>query len=350
MNAQSITNLAYETINEKYSKAQYGEFNVIMDMTNGYINATKLCVDGGKHMKAWLRNDNNKELIKSFEEIMKSSAQICAELLINNMAGSYDLRGTYVHPLLIPHIASWVSPSFAYKVSKIVSEFLVREKDDEIRRLTGDKCRLEQKFDDAEKRREESDKRREESEKRAEKMLQDMKDQNDKTHDKLDYTKYILHDTNVKLDDVHKKLDKADYAIEELQNTVDVVNTRIEIVIEEVVNPSKRVEVREQFVIMKLNDVNSNYGFKVICCQNVNLDKARRNILSEHPQATLFREIKPSPNSKNFLHNIKDLYGSGDTPQVKVHYNYIALLNGVSELALDEMVNTVVENAKKFGL
>lgn len=329
MNPQIITNMAYETIDEKYSRAQYGEFNVIMDMTNGYINATKLCADGGKHMKAWLRNDSNKELIKSFEEIMKSSAQICAELLINNMAGSYELRGTYVHPLLIPHIASWVSPSFAYKVSKIVNEYLVREKDDEIRRLTGDNCRLEQKFDDAEK-------RREASEKRCEKMLQDMKDQNDKTHDKLD--------------DVHKKLDKADNAIEELQNTVDVVNTRIEIVIEEVVNPSKRVEVREQFVIMKLNDATSNYGFKVICSQNVNLDKAKRNILREHPESTLFREIKPSPNSKNFLHNIKDLYGSGDTPQVKVHYNYIALLNGVSELALDEMVNTVVENAKNFGL
>ena len=323
MNAQSITNLAYETINEKYSKAQYGEFNVIMDMTNGYINATKLCADGNKRFDNWMQTKINKELIYSFKNLL-----ICQEVL--NMNNSFGItRGTYVHQLLIPHIASWVSPLFAYKVSKIVNEFLVREKDDEIRRLTGDKCRLEQKFDDAEK-------RREESEKRCEKMLQDMKDQNDKTHGKLD--------------DVHKKLDKADNAIEELQNTVDVVNTRIEIVIEEVVNPSKRVDVREQFVIMKLNDANSNYGFKVICSQNVNLDKARRNILRDHPEATMFREIKPSPNSKNFLHNIKDLYGSGDTPQVKVHYNYIILLNGVSEIALDAMVDTVVENAKNFGL
>jgi KilA-N domain len=36
-----------------------------------------------------------------------------AELaLIKNMSGSYEYRGTYVHPDLIPSIASWISPAF----------------------------------------------------------------------------------------------------------------------------------------------------------------------------------------------------------------------------------------------
>ena len=43
-----------------------------------------------------------------------------------------DLRGTYVHPKLITHIASWVSPAFAWKVSEIVNNFLIKEKEDEI--------------------------------------------------------------------------------------------------------------------------------------------------------------------------------------------------------------------------
>jgi hypothetical protein len=65
-NNLNITNLAYEKINDKYSKAKYGDFDVIMDMTNGYINATKLCTDGGKKMCHWLENKNSKELIKYF--------------------------------------------------------------------------------------------------------------------------------------------------------------------------------------------------------------------------------------------------------------------------------------------
>jgi len=41
--------------------------------------------------------------------------------------GGTVIGGTYVHPLLIPHIASWASPSFAVRVSKIVNEFFVME-------------------------------------------------------------------------------------------------------------------------------------------------------------------------------------------------------------------------------
>ena len=93
MNAQSITNLAYESINEKYSRAKYGEFNVIMDMTNGYINATKLCADGDKRFKKWLENECNKDAINLFGEMINSSARIRTELLILNMAGLYELRG-----------------------------------------------------------------------------------------------------------------------------------------------------------------------------------------------------------------------------------------------------------------
>ncbi len=37
------------------------------------------------------------------------------------------IRGTYVHPLLIPHIASWISPEFAIKVSEIVNYHLTMQ-------------------------------------------------------------------------------------------------------------------------------------------------------------------------------------------------------------------------------
>jgi hypothetical protein len=46
---------------------------------------------------------------------------------------SNELRGTYAHPDLVPHIASWASAEFALKVSKIVNAHLVREYQDSIR-------------------------------------------------------------------------------------------------------------------------------------------------------------------------------------------------------------------------
>jgi len=184
---------------------------------------------------------------------------------------------------------------------------------------------------------EESNRERRAHEERAEKMLQDMKDQNEKTH--------------VKLDEVNHKLDKADNDIEELQITVDEVNTRIEIVMDEVVNPVNRLELREVFLIMQLNEPNSNYGFKTYRGQNKNMVKIKKNIKREFPNATVFREINPNPNAKNFLHQLKELYGSkGAKSKIKIHYNYVTLLDGVSEDELNVMIDNVVENAKNYGV
>ena len=50
MTSNDITKLAYEKINDKYSKEKYLDIECIMDNTTGYINATKFCasVSNGK--------------------------------------------------------------------------------------------------------------------------------------------------------------------------------------------------------------------------------------------------------------------------------------------------------------
>ena len=42
--------LAFQHIKGNYWYAAYGEFKVIMDKTNGYISATKMCTSGGKEL------------------------------------------------------------------------------------------------------------------------------------------------------------------------------------------------------------------------------------------------------------------------------------------------------------
>ena len=220
---------------------------------------------------------------------------------------------------------------------------MVREKEYEIIRLTGDNIDLKKMFA-------ESEKRRELDNEENKKMLQKMIDQNEKTHDKLNTAHQKLDYTQKTLEVTHAKLDKADNANEELQNTLDVVVTRLEIVAEEIVKPSKRLELHEQFVVMKLNDPKSDYSFKVFCSQNRNVAKAKNNILKQHRDATVFLEITPSPNSKNFLHNLKDLYGiDSNNVKLNIHYNYISLINGTLENELCDMVNNVVEDAKNLG-
>ena len=81
------------------------------------------CDNNDKQFKNWKRNESSKELIK----FVSSYAQIRADDLLIEIKGgkNVEIRGTYVHPKLAPHIASWISPKIAVMISDIVNHFLV---------------------------------------------------------------------------------------------------------------------------------------------------------------------------------------------------------------------------------
>jgi len=62
---------------------------------------------------------------------ISSETEISAlELFIIISTGSKkitEIRETYVYPNLIPHIASWASPQFGAKVSKIVNKYFIEK-------------------------------------------------------------------------------------------------------------------------------------------------------------------------------------------------------------------------------
>jgi len=341
MTTNNFSNLAYELINDKYSKAKYLGIECIMETKTGFINAPKFCTaasDGKKRFDNYLRLDRYINLIK----YMESSPQFRGELSIQVTSGNYELWGTYVHPDLLLDLASWISPAAYIKASGIVRNFLVREKEDEIIRLSRDKSRLEKMF-------EESDKRREEAEKRAEQMMLEMtlqtKEallQNKETHVKLDETKIILQETHFKLDKTHVKLDKTKIALQR-------VEARVDILVEEVVPPAKKVSLHEQFGIMKLNDSEGKREYKVYCVQTRGVCKARASILKEYPKAVLIKEVNPNANAKNFLHKLKEKYGTGKKAKMSVSYNFINL-KGCKEDELVKMIDEVVGEAKNFGV
>jgi hypothetical protein len=129
-----IPSIMYEDIpssnlDYKFRKAKIGKFNVIIMKDNGYINATKLCTTGGKHFYNWSSTDKSKELVKELEKNLKESKDINAVIVVKG--GDNNLRGSYVHPILIVHIAFWMSPKFAIYISYILDRWVNLSKDNE---------------------------------------------------------------------------------------------------------------------------------------------------------------------------------------------------------------------------
>lgn len=112
--------VTYGSIDDKYAVKKYGPFDIIVCKENGYINATNLCKKANKSFKFWYENKNSKMLVASLSENLNLSI---AKIIIKVSGGRNTLiRGTYVHPKLIIHIASWCSTKFALIFSDIVNE------------------------------------------------------------------------------------------------------------------------------------------------------------------------------------------------------------------------------------
>ena len=79
-------------------------FKVIIDK-NGYVNGPKMCKGTNKRFDNWLANDETQKLIAA----LKRSPGIPGDLYIIINTGSNDIRGTYLHPKLIIHLAMWIS-------------------------------------------------------------------------------------------------------------------------------------------------------------------------------------------------------------------------------------------------
>ena len=63
----------------------------------------------------------------------------------------------------------------------------------------------------------------------------------------------------------------------------------------------------------------------------------------------LFKKVSPNANAKNFLHQLKEQYGSGKKSEIQVSYNFINLKDNVTEEELIIMINEVVDNGKNYG-
>ena len=89
---------------------------------DGYINATAMCKAAGR---PWSRYWDAKPS-REFADALATEIGISTSELIQTLKGGADLslQGTWVHPQVAIHLAQWLSPEFAVKVSGWVFDWM----------------------------------------------------------------------------------------------------------------------------------------------------------------------------------------------------------------------------------
>src|SRR3977135_1297648 len=148
----NLSDIAYEQIEGNFWYGCYGAFRVVMLKDCGFINARKLCADGGKDLQHWHENKSSKELLSCLAPKLGECGDFECILVrkqlnvrtANQTDNQKAISGTYFNPLIIPHIACWISPDFAIRVSELVNHFLFGEYKDRLNEERGRRQNAEQ--------------------------------------------------------------------------------------------------------------------------------------------------------------------------------------------------------------
>ena len=88
---------------------------------DGYINATKLCQDGGKLFGDWKSLQSTKRNVNSLSEELNITVDNLVQITRGNPLKVK--QGTWIHPRLGTVLAQWISPTFGLKVSKWIEQW-----------------------------------------------------------------------------------------------------------------------------------------------------------------------------------------------------------------------------------
>ena len=116
---QAIRHEKYVENNEEFDFTTYNDITVIIHVKSGYYNAGKLCSDNGKRYPDLSRNQSYISYLDAVHKLVqKCTSGILFEF---NEGFSNKVRGTYVHPLLVDYICTWISPKYRIKVATIMN-------------------------------------------------------------------------------------------------------------------------------------------------------------------------------------------------------------------------------------
>lgn len=119
--------ITFEQIYESYHKAKYGYFEIIIDLSDGYVNVTRLCLMGTTRYNARKKFSNwmlNKDAFYSIEELHNFGICSRDKVIRRHPSGKFNLLGgKYAHPKLVPRIACWADVDIAIGVKGILTAY-----------------------------------------------------------------------------------------------------------------------------------------------------------------------------------------------------------------------------------
>src|SRR3981189_803952 len=297
----------------------------------GFINATKLCSDGGKYLKNWYANQSSKDLLRCLATKLGEDGDIESIFVFKVVRTAQQtdaeksVSGTYYNPLIIPHIACWISPDFAIIVSDIVNDFLVGEYKKCLEEEQARRRRADVRATEEQSRRLNAEQWAKEEKAGREvvtQLLQLTEEQNEVMKRELAYADEEVKEKDKALDD--KNVEIARKGAELDDKNVEIARKGAELAVagSNLVNVNARLNTAtttimksradltlwsctHSFAILKVNEENARGTYYAIRRRRSDMRATTRKFTNKYPQATIMFHQKFIPNGVNLFQRLK---------------------------------------------
>ena len=131
MNTSTADAFKAVAINDDYEWFQYNEhLRIIHSIKDDMFQMKSIIIacHSKKRVNDWFRNDSTQELI---DEASNGSAGIPADQKITENKENLpnELKGMYVHRLLVNHVAMWASPRYAIYIARLLDEHFTKQRE-----------------------------------------------------------------------------------------------------------------------------------------------------------------------------------------------------------------------------
>ncbi|KAK8893772.1 hypothetical protein M9Y10_022201 [Tritrichomonas musculus] len=129
--------LVYEPINDDYEWIQYNkQLRIIHSIKDDMYQMKSIIIacESNKQSRHWFENSSTKELLTEFEVEKRSVGILPDQKLYENRINlQNDLKGYYVHRLLVNSVAMWASPRYSFRIFKLLDEIASDERNELIK-------------------------------------------------------------------------------------------------------------------------------------------------------------------------------------------------------------------------
>ena len=128
MSATNNQTATVQAINNDYEYIQYNQHLRIIHSKQDDMYQMQSIITAchsTKRARVWFNNESTQELLKEIGMAEKCQTE---QLYENRTNLPNELKGTYIHRLLVNHVAIWSSPKYSYYIMKLLDSHFERER------------------------------------------------------------------------------------------------------------------------------------------------------------------------------------------------------------------------------